>query len=81
MTTGEYSSVEARQLAASTADEVTWIVTETGIFIHCWAEKKYVVHTAKSCKAKDGDRITFRKGKMIVHVDAKGVSKPRSTSK
>ena len=70
--TGEFSTVECgpNGIAVSTADEVTWIVRPGALFIHRWTGdgggmKKA---TAGHLNAVDGERITFRCGKILKRV-------------
>jgi hypothetical protein len=70
--TGECSTVECGPsgIAASTADEVTWVVHEGAIFIHRWTGRGGGCKraTMKRLKAVDGERITFNCGKITSRV-------------
>lgn len=67
--TGEYSTVECGEkgVAISTADEVTWIARTGALFIHRWQREGGGERWTnfRRIKAVDGERITFRCGKII----------------
>ena len=71
VSTGEYSTVETSgkdSIAASTANNVTWVVRPGAVFQHRWAGDKdnkpgCKVYTSR--KRKDGERITFFCGKIV----------------
>ena len=72
VTSGEFSTVECGPtgIAASTADEVTWVVRPGAVFIHRWQGNGggFKRATAERLKAVDGERITFKCGRIIKRV-------------
>jgi len=74
ITTGEYSTVECGKdgIAVSTADEVTWIARPGAVFVHRYegirSTRSLKIATFKGTKATDGERITFKCGKIVKRV-------------
>jgi hypothetical protein len=64
-TTGEESIVDVHDgLAVSTASIVTWVARPKSVFVQK-VGMKVVTATMKKLKAVEGERITFKDGKVI----------------